>query len=71
MIFDKDKKYYQGGSGVACLPLVTYSYVLKMLEEKRIKRVLLVATGALMNTTICNEKLSIPSIAHAISLEAL
>lgn len=71
MIFDKDKKYYQGGSGVACLPLVTYSYVLKMLEEKRIKRVLLVATGALMNTTTCNEKLSIPSIAHAISLEAL
>ena len=71
MIFDRDKKFYQGGSGVACLPLVAYSYVFKMLKEKRINKVLLVATGALMNTTSCNESLSIPSIAHAISLEAL
>ena len=71
MIFDKDKKFYQGGSGVACLPLVVYSYVFKMLKEKRINKVLLLATGALMNTTTCNEKLSIPSISHAISLEAL
>ena len=71
MIFDKDKKFYQGGSGVACLPLVAYSYVFKMLKEKRINKVLLLATGALMNTTTCNEKLSIPSISHAISLEAL
>ena len=71
MIFDKDKKFYQGGSGVACLPLVAYSYVFKMLKEKRINKVLLLATGALMNTTTCNEKLSIPSISHAIRLEAL
>ena len=31
----------------------------------------LVATGALMNTSMCNQHLSIPSIAHAISLEAI
>ena len=71
MIFDNDSKYYRGGSGVACLPLVAYSYIFKMLKEKKLNKVLLVATGALMNTTSCNEKLSIPSIAHAISLEAL
>ena len=35
------------------------------------KKVLLVATGALMNTTMVNQKLTIPSIAHAISLEAV
>lgn len=71
MIFKDDKKYYQGGSGVACLPLVTISYIFRMLKKKKLKRVLLIATGALMNTTMCNEKLSIPSISHAISLEAL
>lgn len=71
MIFDNDKKFYQGGSGVACLPLVSYSYIFKMMKEKKLNKVLLIATGALMNTTSCNEKLSIPSIAHAISLEAL
>ena len=71
MIFNKDKKYYQGGSGVACLPLVSYSYVFKLMKEKKLKKVLLLATGALMNTTTCNEKLSIPSISHAISLETV
>ena len=35
------------------------------------KRVLLVATGALMNTTMVNNKSTIPSIAHAISMEVV
>ena len=34
-----------------------------------ITRVLLVATGALLSPTMVNQKLSIPSISHAISLE--
>ena len=37
----------------------------------KLKKVLLVATGALMNTSMCNQHLTIPSIAHAISLEAI
>lgn len=72
MIYDINKQeVYSGGSGIACLPLVAYSYIFKKLENKELKRVLLVATGALMNPTMCNQKLTIPSIAHAISLEAL
>lgn len=72
MIYDINKQtVYSGGSGVACLPLVAYSYIFKKLEKKELKKVLLVATGALMNPTMCNQKLSIPSIAHAISLEVL
>ena len=39
--------------------------------KKEYKRVLLVATGALMSTTMVNQKLTIPSIAHAISLEVI
>lgn len=70
MIFDLDKQpVYQGGSGIACLPLVTYSYILDRMKKGKLKKVLLVATGALMNQTMCNQHLSIPSIAHAISLE--
>ena len=41
------------------------------MKKKDIRRVLLVATGALMSTTMVNEKMSIPSIAHAISLEVV
>ena len=70
MIFDLDKQpVYSGGSGPACLPLVTYSYILDRMKKDKLKRVLLVATGALMNTGMVNQHLSIPSISHAISLE--
>ncbi len=72
MIFDLDKQpVYSGGSGPACLPLVTYSYVFDRMKKGKLKKVLLVATGALMNTTMCNQHLSIPSISHAVSLEAI
>ena len=72
MIFDIDNQsVYAGGSGPACLPLVAYSYVMDKMKKGELKRVLLVATGALMSTTMVNQKLSIPSIAHAISLEVI
>lgn len=72
MIFDIDNQpVYAGGSGPACLPLVAYSYVIDKMKKGQINRVLLVATGALMNTSMVNQKLSIPSIAHAISLEVI
>lgn len=72
MIFDIEKQpVYAGGSGPACLPLVAYSYVIDKMKKGEISRVLLVATGALMSPTMVNQKLSIPSIAHAISLEVI
>lgn len=70
MIFDIDKQdVYAGGSGPACLPLVTYSYIFDKMKKGEIKKVLLLATGALMSTTMVNEKETIPAICHAISLE--
>ena len=72
MIYDLDKQnVYSGASGPACLPLVSYSYIFSLMKEKKLKKVLLVATGSLHSTTMLNQKLSIPSIAHAISLEVL
>ncbi len=72
MIFDIDKQpVYQGGSGPACLPLVTFSHIFDKMKKGKLNKVLLVATGALMNTSMCNQHLSIPSIAHAVSLEVV
>ena len=72
MIFDIDKQdVYSGGSGPACAPLITYSYIFDLMKNKKIKKVLLIATGALLSQTSANEKRSIPSIAHAISLEVV
>ena len=72
MIYDLEKQdVYAGGSGPACLPLVTYSYILNKMKKKEIKKVLLLATGALMSPTMVNLKLGIPAICHAISLEVI
>lgn len=70
MIYDINKQdVYSGGSGPACAPLVTYSYIFNLMKRQKIKKVLLVATGSLHSQTSVNEKRTIPSIAHAISLE--
>lgn len=70
ILYDRAKQpVYAGGSGPACLPLVAYGYIVNMLKKKKYKKVLLIATGALHSTTMCNEKKTIPAIAHAISLE--
>lgn len=70
MIYDLDnQKVHAGGSGPACLPLVFNSFIYPKMIKGEISRVLLVATGALLSPTMVNQKLSIPSISHAISLE--
>ncbi len=72
MIYNlKKQPVYSGGSGPACAPLVTYSYIFDLMKRKKLKRVLLIATGSLHSSTSANEKRTIPSIAHAISLEAI
>lgn len=72
MIYDlENQNVYAGGSGPACAPLVTYGYIFSKMRTHEIKRVLLVATGALHSPTMVNQKLSIPAIAHAISLEVM
>ena len=42
-----------------------------MLKEKKINRLLLIATGALMNSTSSQQGESIPGIAHAVAIENL
>lgn len=70
MIYDLEKQnVYAGGSGPACLPLVFNSYIYPKMLNGEISRVLLIATGALLSPSMVNQKLSIPSISHAISLE--
>lgn len=70
MIYELDKQEVNaGGSGPACLPLVTYGYILDRMKNNRLKKVLLVATGALLSQTLVNEKQTIPAISHAVCLE--
>lgn len=70
MIFDKDSQdTHSGGSGCACCASVFSGYIFNQIKQKKLKRVLLIATGALMNSTSSQQGESIPSIAHAVSIE--
>ena len=68
MIYNHNEKY-AGASGPACIALVTYSYIFELMKKNKLKRVLLVATGALHSQSTASQNISIPAIAHAISLE--
>ena len=58
-----------GGSGPVCSALVNYGYVMEKLKKKELKKVLLVATGALFSPTMVFQHNHILSIANAVSLE--
>ncbi len=70
MLYDLEQQpVFAGASGPASSALVTYGYVFNMMKKRSLQRVLLVTTGALMSQTTVNQKMTIPGIAHAISLE--
>ncbi len=70
LIFDKESQdTHSGGSGCGCCATVFSGYIFKQLQQKKIKKVLLIATGALTNSTSAQQGESIPGIAHAISIE--
>jgi stage V sporulation protein AD len=72
MLYDIDSQpVFAGASGPASSALVTYSYVFNKMKKGELSRVLLVATGALMSQTTVNQHMTIPAIAHAISLEVV
>lgn len=69
-IFDTTQKdYISGGSGCGCCATVFSAYFYELLRTHKINKVLLVATGALMSPISTGQGESIPSIAHAISIE--
>ncbi len=72
LIYDVEKQpVLAGGSGPACSALVNYSYIMQELKSKKIKRVLIVPTGALYSPTMFFQKETLPAVAHAVSLEVV
>ncbi len=69
MIYNSDQKVGAGGSGCACSAVVLASYLLPQVMYGQLERVLIVGTGALLNSTIPLQGESIPCIAHAVVLE--
>ena len=70
LIFDKESQdTHSGGSGCACCASVFSGYLFHQMQEKKLKKILLIATGALTNATSAQQGETIPGIAHAVSIE--
>jgi len=70
MIYDlANQKVQAGGSGCGCSAVVTFGHLLKRMERGEIKRMLVVATGALLSPLSYQQGETIPCIAHAVAIE--
>ncbi len=71
MIYDREgQDVHAGGSGCGCAATVLAAYILPSLKSGRMKDVLFMATGALMNTASIQQGLTIPGIAHLVHLSS-
>lgn len=70
LMFDKvSQDTHSGGSGCACAATIFSGYLYNQLQQKKMKKILLIPTGALTNATTNQQGESIPGIAHAVSIE--
>lgn len=70
MLYDiKNQPVFSGGSGAGCVSLVSLGYLYKLMLNGKYKKVLIIATGALLNPIMTFQKETIPAIAHAVALE--
>ncbi len=70
LIFDKNSQdTHSGGSGCGCIATTFSGYIYNQLSNSNLRKILLIATGALTNSTSSQQGESIPGIAHAISIE--
>lgn len=69
-IYDIDQQdVFCGGSGCACSMCVSIANLFKRIEDGQYRRVMVLATGALLSPVAVQQKNSIPCIAHGIVYE--
>ncbi len=69
MIYSKEQPVFSGGSGCACAATTTYGHFMNRLKRGELKKILVVATGALLSPMSYQQKETIPCIAHGVSIE--
>ena len=68
-IFSPRQDTHAGGSGCGCAASMLCAHILPELAAGRLRRVLFMATGALLSPTTTMQGESIPGVAHAVVLE--
>ncbi|MBR6788094.1 MAG: stage V sporulation protein AD [Clostridia bacterium] len=70
-IFDPGQDSHAGGSGCGCAASVLCAHILPKLASGEWRRVLFMATGALLSPTTSQQGETIPGIAHAVVIEGV
>lgn len=70
-IYDPGQDSHAGGSGCGCSAVVLSSLILPRLQSGEWRRVLFMATGALLSPTTSMQGETIPGVAHAVVIEGV
>ena len=70
MIYDLNTQHVNsGGSGCGCSASVFSGYIMDRIEKGCLKNILLIGTGALLNSTSVLQKETIPGISHLVHIQ--
>lgn len=71
LIFDKENQdTHSGGSGCGCSASVLSAHLLPEMEKGKLKKVLFIASGAMMSPDSIKQGESIPAVGHLLMFEA-
>lgn len=70
LLYRAEQDVHAGGSGAGCAASVLAGYLLKEMRAGRFRRMLFIGTGSLHNPIALQQGQNIPSIAHAVAMEA-
>ena len=72
MVYDiSSQNVDSGGSGCGCSAVVTASFVMRLMRERELSKVLFAGTGALMSPLISLQGETIPAIAHIVEFNTV
>lgn len=70
MMYDIEQQdVHAGASGCGCCATVLCGHILRKMAKGKYKRILVAATGALMNPLTVEQGESIPAISHAVAIQ--
>lgn len=69
LMYKDDQPVLAGASGCACAATTTYGHLLNRMRKGELKKILVIATGALLSPMSYQQKETIPCVAHAVSIE--
>lgn len=69
IIYREGQPVLSGASGAGCSAVVAYGHLLNRMKRGELKRILVVATGALLSPLSFQQNETIPCIAHAVAIE--